>query len=90
MEKRKMYMSAGAVVIAIAILSAVYFFFLKGEPANVGDKALQQTSGSAESITDTATEGVLEIDTNPLKKAPDTNPVIKTNPYSEVKTNPFE
>ncbi|OGN09091.1 MAG: hypothetical protein A3C61_03870 [Candidatus Yanofskybacteria bacterium RIFCSPHIGHO2_02_FULL_39_10] len=90
MEKRKMYILAGVVVIAVASLLAVYFFLLRGEPANVGDNALQQTSGSAESITDSATEGVLEIDTNPMKNAPDTNPVTKTNPYSNTKTNPFE
>lgn len=35
---------------------------------------------------------VPEIDpeSNPLENAPDLNPVSNTNPYSGVKTNPFE
>lgn len=27
---------------------------------------------------------------NPLEKLPDVNPATKTNPFQEVKTNPFE
>lgn len=27
---------------------------------------------------------------NPLEKKPELNPVTKTNPYANIKTNPFE
>jgi len=38
-----------------------------------------------------ATKGVLpDIQTNLLEEKPDLNPIDKTNPYKNIKTNPFK
>lgn len=83
-KSRQIFIAAGVTVVAV-VLFAVYYFVLREKP-----KIPEQETGAAETITKSATEGVLEVDTNPLKNAPDINPTRKTNPYSNVKTNPFE
>ena len=49
------------------------------------------TSDTENKIEDAATKGVLpDMQTNPLEEKPDLNPVDKTNPYKNIKTNPFK
>lgn len=51
----------------------------------------EKTSVAEDKIADDATRGVLPaIQINPLKDKPDLNPVDKTNPYKNIKTNPFK
>lgn len=55
-------------------------------------QALDEAGQTAEKITESATQGVLPdlSNQNPLEDKPDVNPVSKTNPFSEIKTNPFK
>lgn len=88
-QKHKIIVMGGVVALALIIgLTSLYIIFRPRTP-NISE-TLDKSSGSAENITDSADEGVVDINTNPLKNAPDTNPVVKTNPYSDIKTNPFE
>lgn len=67
-----------------------YLKYLKKSLANVGNKNLENISGM-DKITESATKGVLpDLQTNPLENKPDINPVSKTNPYKNIKINPFE
>ncbi len=44
----------------------------------------------AKNIGNVATRGVLpSLETNPFADKPNLNPVDKTNPYANIKTNPF-
>jgi flagellar basal body-associated protein FliL len=38
----------------------------------------------------TETKTVPSVSTNPLDNKPDINPVDQTNPFKNIKTNPFE
>lgn len=86
-------------IIAAAVLIVVgggfgYWYYQKlknAESANY--KVLNQAGQAAENLGKQASQGVLpSIDpgSNPLEKAPDVNPVSKTNPFSEIKINPFK
>ena len=51
----------------------------------------QSKKSGAEVITETANEGSLpSVSTNPLDNKPNVNPIDQTNPYKNIKTNPFE
>ncbi len=90
-NKKMYFLFGGSIVAVIILISFLLINYFGSNPVETGQKVIQDTSESAENLTESATQGTLpEIDSNPLKKAPDTNPVSKTNPYSNVKTNPFE
>lgn len=89
-NKRALFNIVGLCLAVILIVSFLSGYF-KSNPTETGQKVVEDTSESTDNLTESATQGTLpEIDNNPLKKAPDTNPVSKTNPYSDVRTNPFE
>lgn len=49
------------------------------------------SKNKAPSVLDAATQGLLpSIGANPLTNKPDINPTSKTNPFTSVKTNPFQ
>lgn len=48
-------------------------------------------SKKVEQPAETANEGVIpSTSTNPLNNKPNINPVDQTNPFKNIKTNPFE
>ena len=70
---------AGA-VLAIAAIAVGWWYYQK----SAGSDAVKENLGTE------AAKGTLpSINTNPMENAPDTNPVSKTNPFSNLKTNPF-
>lgn len=79
-----------AVVLIVTMGIGVYFYWSKkSKPA--GLENLEKISDTADKIKDSAAKGVLpSIQTNPLEDKPDLNPLDKTNPYKNIKTNPFE
>ncbi len=78
-------------VLLILVLAVGGYFYWKSKQATPEQKAIQGAEEAAQKITDSASQGVLpSISTNPLENKPDVNPVDKTNPFNNVKTNPFE
>ncbi len=92
MEKKNIFILI--VVILIILGVAGYFYWQKYQsPAAKESAALENAVDATQAITDSASKGVLpsmNVQTNPLEKAPDTNPINKTNPFSNIKTNPFK
>lgn len=86
------------IIIVVAILliglgvgGYLYLSNLKKTQIKTGNQVLNETGGMAEQITESATKGVLpSIQTNPFENKPDINPADKANPFTNVKTNPFE
>ncbi len=75
MNKDKILLIASVVVAVIIIAVGVYVFFGANRGAN------RENSGGEPASYGTD---------NPLQNKPDLNPVNKTNPFKELKTNPFE
>ncbi|MGC9610680.1 MAG: hypothetical protein ABSE68_00415 [Minisyncoccia bacterium] len=74
-----------ALVVAVVLLAAGYWYWGNTRVAPTPEQAnLNQVGDSVEAINQSVTQGVM-----PSLAVPDTNPVTKTNPFSELKTNPF-
>jgi len=95
---KKIVLAAAIILVGILIIGG-YIFYSGPKPAAVSvPSANTKTADSTENktateniITDNATKGTLpSIQTNPLEEKPDLNPVDKTNPYKNIKTNPFK
>lgn len=71
----------------IAIVLAVVSLILLG----AGYWYLQSKKSGTEVIIKKDNEGVLpSVSTNPLDSKPNINPIDQTNPFKNIKTNPFE
>jgi len=78
------------IVILIVFVVSGYIYW-KNKQSNAGEKAIDKAGNASEKITDSATKGVLpSVGANPLENKPDINPADKTNPFKNIKTNPFE
>ena len=82
-------------IIVIAILAVGGYFywskFMKGTTPE--ETAIDKAGDAANAITESATQGVLPSmapATNPLEDVPDVNPINTSNPYKDIKTNPFQ
>ena len=72
------------VAVVLLVLAAGYFYWINFKKSKIGN------FNTAEDITNSATKGVLpSLQTNPLENKPDLNPANKTNPFANIKTNPF-
>ncbi len=79
-------------VIVLLVLGGYYYWKTKIQKSVV-EQAIEDVQKTTQSVNDAALQGVLPaIDTNinPIKNAPDTNPYSNTNPFLDVKVNPFE
>ncbi len=93
-------MNKKTLIILIAIIAAVllialgtigYFYWDKQKKLKAGKDALEGAGESAEALTESATKGLLpSLGENPLENKPDINPADKSNPFKDIKTNPFE
>ncbi len=85
-----------AVVLLIGLGTSSYIYWNKYKASKAVKpeiETLQGAEDTAKKITDSATQGVLpsiNTQSNPLENAPDINPANKTNPFSNIKTNPFK
>ena len=50
---------------------------------------VKKPSGGGSSVP-TGGLPAIQVPSNPLEKVPEVNPVDKTNPFKDVKTNPFD
>lgn len=90
-NKKNTLITVALIILIVGLVIGVYFYW-KTASESVEKKALKKAGNVAESITDSATQGVLpslDIVTNPLENNPNLNPVDQTNPFKSVKTNPF-
>lgn len=91
MANKKTLILIIAAVLAVAIGIGGYFYWNKKIKTVTGEDVLVETSGGAEKIIESASGGVLpDIPANPLEDKPGVNPLDETNPYKDIKTNPFE
>lgn len=76
---KKPYLIAVASVIVLLILSGAGYWYIRSV----------KNGGT---VTPGTPEGgvVNSVNTNPLDNKPNINPVDQTNPYKNIKTNPFE
>ncbi len=84
---------AGLGVLAIVALAAVGYWYYQKSYKAAGTDALKKAGDLTNNLGEKAAKGVLPaIDpgSNPMKDAPNTNPVSKTNPFYGIKTNPFK
>lgn len=84
-----------AFAVAVVLIAAGYWYWQSTkEVLTPEQEALRGAGDAAQAITDSATQGVLpSLDippANPLGDMPDVNPAAKANPFSGIKTNPFE
>lgn len=86
---RKIIFIITAVILLIGLCLGGYLFWNSRKKPEE-KKALENISGNAEQITNSATKGVLpSLQTNPLENQPDINPANSANPIKNIKTNPF-
>ncbi|MFH1192926.1 MAG: hypothetical protein V1656_01250 [Candidatus Jorgensenbacteria bacterium] len=84
-----------AVAVAVVLIAVGYWYWDSTRVVLTSEQqALQGAGDTAQAITDSATQGVLpSLDVppaNPVGDATNVNPVTKTNPFSGIKTNPFQ
>lgn len=93
---KKIILATAIILMATLAIGGAYFFYKT--PKNSEVQVLPpvsdnpaKTGAEEEKVSDIAAKGTLpEIQTNPLDDKPDLNPIDKTNPYSNIKTNPFK
>ena len=68
--------------VAIILIAAGYFYYSKYYKK--AEAPVVPSGGTVENLINKVTPP------SPTEKLPDTNPVNKTNPFKNLKTNPFE
>jgi len=80
-------------VLVLLILGGGYYYWKTNMQKSPAEQAVDDIQKTLESINQDVSQGLLPaIDTtvNPMENAPDVNPYSNTNPFSDVKVNPFE
>lgn len=82
MEMDRNKIIIGSVIAVVVILGAIgSYYYMKKSAPTTADLQAAATQGVLPSIGTAA---------NPLTNKPDINPTSKTNPFTSVKTNPFQ
>ncbi len=76
---KKSYLIVATSVIVLLILLGASYWYLRSGKRDV--KVATETPKE---------EVLLSVSTNPLDNKPNINPVDQTNPFKNIKTNPFE
>lgn len=76
---KKSYLIVAASVIVLLIIGAGYWYIRSGKTEV---KVITETPKKEEIAP--------SVSTNPLDNKPNINPVDQTNPFKNIKTNPFE
>jgi len=94
--KAKIAATIIAVLILVLLTAGIYFLQMKinaQKAANAAKKAATDVESTINSINQNIANSVApKIDTtvNPMENAPDLNPYQNTNPFADVKINPFK
>ncbi len=89
--ENKNFFIAGIVVLLIILFGIAGYFYWKNYLAPASEKAvLNGVNEAAQTLTDSASKGVLpNMDTSATSDAA-ANAITDTNPFSNMKTNPFQ
>ena len=89
-KNKKLLISLGILAAVLIVAVASYWYYQYYQKSRKTENAIERAGDAAENLGKEAARGTLpSINTNPMENAPDTNPVSKTNPFSGIKTNPF-
>jgi hypothetical protein len=89
MGNKTLFIIIGAVI----IIAAAGYLYWSGSFGGSDEGSLDDAGDAANAITEGATQGVLPSLSpaeNPLQDVPNVNPVDASNPFKDIKTNPFE
>ena len=90
MTKKEIILIIVAVILIAAGFTGYYFWKKK---ISSQEQIIQLVGQSGEILGNSATQGVLPSinpqQANPVQNAPDINPINASNPFTNVKTNPF-
>lgn len=76
--KKSYLIVAASVIVLLILLGAIYWYARSGK-------------SEVKTGTETPKEEVLpSVSTNPLDNKPNINPADQSNPFKNIKTNPFE
>lgn len=93
MDKKTIITIIVALIIVVLGVGG-YFYWSKNKVQTPQEQSQQVIGETTGVLNESVSQGVLpSVDTgqvNPLKNNPDINPVNKTNPFTDVKTNPFQ
>jgi flagellar basal body-associated protein FliL len=80
------------VLLILGLAGYYLWFYKKSAPsAATAEQAVTDMQKTVESINQNVTEGVFGTTTaNPMENVPNVNPYKNTNPFSDMKTNPFQ
>jgi len=95
MQRKNILIISIAIILLIISGTAGYFYWKGANMPNIQLPAgtLEKAGNATKNITESATKGVMpaiNLNSNPLERKPDVNPVSKTNPFGNIKTNPFK
>lgn len=88
MEKKNIFI---IIIVILVVLGVGGYFYWQNylSPAAKESAALKDASDAAKAITDSASKGVLpNMDASEIINA--ASEIPNTNPFSNIKTNPFE
>lgn len=81
------------VLLIVGLAGGGYLLWVKILAPSAAEKAVTAIQKTAESINKSATQGVLPdikaVMINPMENVPDVNPYSDTNPFLNIKINPF-
>lgn len=87
-------LTVGLVAAAAVVVLVVLYLLLSGEKKTAEQTAVETTQEAVQGAAQSATQGTLpetltNPQSNPAEKLPEVNPINRTNPFKEIKTNPF-
>lgn len=82
------------ILLVLVLAGGGYYYWKTQMHKSVAEQAVKDIQETAAGVAENVSKGVLPaIDTgavNPLESAQSANPYDKTNPFSNIKVNPFE
>ncbi len=91
MNKKLLISVLGVFVLLILGLAGYYLWFYKKPMSPTAEQAVTDIQKTVQSIDQNVAGSVFGTTTaNPMENVPDVNPYKNTNPFSDIKTNPFQ
>jgi uncharacterized protein HemX len=90
---RKKYIIAVLILLILGLAGGGYYWWKTKYSKSSAEQAAEDIQKTVESINKNASQGVLpaiDAAVNPMENVPNTNPYDNTNPFSDIKVNPFK
>lgn len=79
------------VVVVLVLVGGVLYYWETRTQKSSAEQAVNDAQETVDSINENLGESLFGTTTaNPLENVPDVNPYKNTNPFSDIKTNPFK